>query len=375
MTASSDGYFYWLGDRMDGTTDIQDTATKYGFDGATGIDLPNEATGFVFTPDEKKALHVKYPQAYPNDTTWYTGDSVQLAIGQNVVGVTPVQLVGAYGALANGGTVYQPHVVAQVLKPGSPTDVPIAGTDPANVVRVVDPVVRAQVSLPDGTRGPIVDGLTGVTRNGTAATAFQGFNQSNFAIVGKTGTAQVNGKADTSIFASYVRGTRSTRWPQCSRRAASVPTPPRPWCATSTSTSPVRTSPPSSPSSRGRRTDAAPLGWPRSPLTFRALPAASTVAPALVKSSSAFLAASASLKFNSTSTAWPLKGVAIWRMSAMKLLEPLARELKKSSENSRPFLGCPVAPSPNQGMKMANKTRKKVTRRMIPTVIFLLFMV
>ena len=157
----------------------------------------------MFTPDEKKALHDKYPQAYPNDTTWYTGDSVQLAIGQNVVGVTPVQLVGAYGALANGGTVYQPHVVAQVLKPGSPTDVPIASTDPANVVRVVDPVVRAQVNLPDGTRGPIVDGLTGVTRSGTAATAFQGFNQSNFAIVGKTGTAQVNGKADTSVFASY----------------------------------------------------------------------------------------------------------------------------------------------------------------------------
>jgi penicillin-binding protein 2 len=81
--------------------------------------------------------------------------------------------------------------------------VPIASADPANVVRVVDPVVRSHVDLPDGTRGPIVDGLTGVTRTGTAGAAFAGFNQSNFAIVGKTGTAQVNGKADTSVFASY----------------------------------------------------------------------------------------------------------------------------------------------------------------------------
>ena len=187
---------------------MQDTAASFGFDSATGIDLPNEASGFVFTPDEKKALHEKYPEAYPNDTTWYTGDNVQLAIGQNVVVVTPIQLAGAYGALANGGTVYQPHVVAQVLKPGSPTDVPIASADPANVVRVVDPVVRAQVDLPDGTRDPIVDGLTSVTRTGTAGAAFAGFDQSNFPIVGKTGTAQVNGKADTSIFAAFAPGGR-----------------------------------------------------------------------------------------------------------------------------------------------------------------------
>ena len=90
-----------------------------------------------------------------------------------------------------------------MLKPSSPTGVPIGSTDPANVVRTVDPVVRSHVDLPDGTRGPIVDGLTGVTRSGTAATAFQGFNQANFSIVGKTGTAQVTGKADTSVFVSY----------------------------------------------------------------------------------------------------------------------------------------------------------------------------
>jgi penicillin-binding protein 2 len=203
LTVSSDVYFYTLGFRMDGTTDIQDTAASFGFDAATGIDLPNEASGFVFTPAEKKALHEKYPKAYPNDTSWYTGDSVQLAIGQNVVAVTPIQLVGAYGALANGGTVYQPHVAAQVLKPSSPANVPVTATAPTNVVRVVDPVVRSRVNLPDSTRGPIVDGLSGVTRSGTAATAFSGFNQTNFAIVGKTGTAQVNGKADTSVFASY----------------------------------------------------------------------------------------------------------------------------------------------------------------------------
>ena len=43
----------------------------------------------MFTPDEKKALHEKYPEAYPDDTSWYTGDNVQLAIGQGDVARHP----------------------------------------------------------------------------------------------------------------------------------------------------------------------------------------------------------------------------------------------------------------------------------------------
>jgi penicillin-binding protein 2 len=200
LTVSSDVYFYFLGDKMDGTTDIQDTARQFGFASSTGIDLPNEASGMVLTPAELKALHDKYPAAYP-DPEWYTGRNINLAIGQQVVLVSPVQLVGAYGALANGGTVYQPHVVARVMKPSS-TPRPL-DADPTDVVRVIDPVARSKVDMPDSTRGPIIDGLSQVTRSGTAATAFAGFDQSKFAIVGKTGTAQVNGKADTSVFASY----------------------------------------------------------------------------------------------------------------------------------------------------------------------------
>jgi penicillin-binding protein 2 len=203
LTVSSDVFFYYLGDRMDGTTDIQKAASSFGFDAPTGIDLPNESSGFVFTPDEKKALHDKYPEAYPNDTSWYTGDSIQLAIGQNVVAVTPMQLAGAYSALANGGTVYQPHVVNRVLLPSSRTGIPVDNPDTADVLRVIDPVVRSTVEMPASTRDPIVEGLSNVTRSGTAAGAFSSFDQRSFPILGKTGTAQVQGKADTSVFASY----------------------------------------------------------------------------------------------------------------------------------------------------------------------------
>lgn len=197
LTVSSDVYFYWLGDRMDGTTLIQDAATAFGFDKRTGIDLPNESAGYVLTKAEKKALSKKYPDAYPNGD-WYTGDNVQLAVGQNVVVVTPLQLARAYAAFANGGTVYQPQVVWKILRPNSST------TDPSDVLRVIEPVVKGTVTLPPDVRGPIASGLEGVTSgSGTGASAFVGFDQQAFRIVGKTGTAQVDGKADTSLFASY----------------------------------------------------------------------------------------------------------------------------------------------------------------------------
>lgn len=205
LTVSSDVYFYWLGHRMDGTTLIQDTAKAFGFGQRTGIDLPNESPGFVWTKADKKANHEKYPEAYP-DGDWYTGDNVQLAIGQNVITVTPLQLARAYAALANGGTVYRPHVAWRILRPGGDP------SRPSDVLVTIDPVVTGTVSLPPDVVDPILSGLGGVTTGaGTAATAFRGFDQNAFLVVGKTGTAQVDGKADTSLFASYGPA-RSPRW-------------------------------------------------------------------------------------------------------------------------------------------------------------------
>ncbi len=197
LTVSSDVYFYWLGDRMDGTTHIQDAASAYGLNARTGIDLPNESAGYVWTAADKKALHQKYPKQYP-DGDWFTGDNVQLAVGQYVITATPIQIARAYAAFANGGTVYQPHVAWRVLRANT------LPTEEGGILRTIDPVVVRTVSLPPEVRDPIVQGLAGVTTGlGTAASAFVGFDQSTFKVVGKTGTAQVQGKADTSLFASY----------------------------------------------------------------------------------------------------------------------------------------------------------------------------
>jgi penicillin-binding protein 2 len=208
LTVSVDTYFYNLGARMDGTTLLQETAQRWGFDAPTGIDLPGEAGGYVLTPDEKQALHDRYPDAYPYGD-WFTGDNVQLAIGQNVVVVTPLQLANAYAALGNGGTLYQPHVAWRVLR---------SGWDPAispepEVLRGIEPVVTRTVDASPEVMQVILDGLAGVTTasGGTAVGTFAGFDQNAFPVVGKTGTAQVEFyedgrqkfKADTSLFAAF----------------------------------------------------------------------------------------------------------------------------------------------------------------------------
>ncbi|MEY4131932.1 MAG: penicillin-binding protein 2 [Actinomycetota bacterium] len=200
LSISSDVFFYWLGARMDGTTLIQDTAASFGFDKATGIDLPNESPGYVLTPAEKRELVRKYPESY-QDGNWYTGDNVQLAIGQNVIVVTPLQLARAYAAFANGGTLYKPHVAWRILRPDTDLNQPIRSSD---VLETFQPEVVGTISMSPETRDAIAAGLAGATVGaGTAASAFGGWDMNAFPVAGKTGTAQVVNRADTSLFGAW----------------------------------------------------------------------------------------------------------------------------------------------------------------------------
>jgi penicillin-binding protein 2 len=166
---------------------IQETAKDLGFDAGTGIPL-DEQKGYVLTPGSKSQLHEQYPDAFPNGD-WFTGDNVQLAIGQNAVVVTPLQLANAYSALANGGTLYSPNIAIRITTGGT-----------TDVLRKIEPRVLHQVAMPPEFRDPIMQGLTGAVNdgNGTAYGAFRSFP--NWQVAGKTGTAQVSGKQDTALF-------------------------------------------------------------------------------------------------------------------------------------------------------------------------------
>lgn len=81
---------------------------KFGLTKRLGIDLPNEAAGFLPSPDWKQKA---------KNERWYIGDTYNITIGQGDVLVTPLQVASYTAALANGGTLYEPHLVEALLTP------------------------------------------------------------------------------------------------------------------------------------------------------------------------------------------------------------------------------------------------------------------
>jgi penicillin-binding protein 2 len=112
---SSDIYFYTLGggnpytgQRGVGADKMAEYGRLLGFGAPTGIDLPGEARGIL--PDPRWKLEELGEE-------WTIGNTYHMAIGQGFDAVTPLQLLQAYAAVANGGTVYRPHVLKEVREP------------------------------------------------------------------------------------------------------------------------------------------------------------------------------------------------------------------------------------------------------------------
>ena len=111
---SSDIYFYTLAGGSPMSSTVQgvgpDNIAKYGrmlgFGAPTGIDLPGEAAGIMPDPAWKEQTFGE---------PWSIGNTYHEAIGQGYVAVTPIQLLNAYAAVANGGTLYVPHLLKQVV--------------------------------------------------------------------------------------------------------------------------------------------------------------------------------------------------------------------------------------------------------------------
>jgi len=98
---SSDTFFYQMAIKL-GIDRLGHWAQQLGFGERTGIGLPGEARGIVISREWAQS------QGRPDV---YTGELAQAGIGQNVIAVTPLQLLNAYAALANGGRLLQPTVV------------------------------------------------------------------------------------------------------------------------------------------------------------------------------------------------------------------------------------------------------------------------
>lgn len=105
---SSDIFFYTVGGGFGnqaglGIDRLEYWYRQFGLGSPTGIDLPGEASGLIPTPQWKKSTF---------NEPWYLGDTYFTAIGQYSVQVTPIQIVRATAAVANGGKLFTPTLLA-----------------------------------------------------------------------------------------------------------------------------------------------------------------------------------------------------------------------------------------------------------------------
>jgi penicillin-binding protein 2 len=182
LAESCDTYFYKIGNTFyergsEGRVRMQQWARTFGFGSATGLDIGGEQLGLLPTPDWRwKTFKSDW------DRAWNPGDSIQLAIGQKDLLVTPLQMTAFYAMLANGGELVTPHLVSNVEQTG-------AKGSPRVVVRRFAPRLPKSSGIDPGALEAVRDGLYRATHS-TAGTSSGVFGNYSIPISGKTGTAE-----------------------------------------------------------------------------------------------------------------------------------------------------------------------------------------
>jgi penicillin-binding protein 2 len=161
-------------------TALPDMARAFGLGAATGIEIP-EFAGQVPDPEWKQQA---------TGTDWAPGDAVQLAIGQSVLNVTPLQVARFVAALGNGGTLYRPQLVERIQN--------AEGV----VSRQFEPVAEARLALKPETLAAIQQGMRQAV-SAARGTAYRRFLNFSIPVFGKTGTAESGIQDPHAWFAGY----------------------------------------------------------------------------------------------------------------------------------------------------------------------------
>ncbi|MDT5157711.1 MAG: penicillin-binding protein 2 [Acidobacteriota bacterium] len=194
IRVSCDGYFYRLGLKM-GLDGIMQMVDEFDLNKKTGVDLPHELVSWTPSREFKARFN-------PHDAEWKDIDTVYASFGQVYDFVTPLAMLRAQAAIANGGRLYVPHL----LKEAKP--VSAVGPFAARPRQTFDHPDPKLLDIPADQHQLVVGGMWAVVNEpgGTGGAArVQGFD-----VAGKTGTAQVVGlgkdtgkNKDHSWFVSY----------------------------------------------------------------------------------------------------------------------------------------------------------------------------
>lgn len=187
--AESVNTFFYLAGGGDNETNtglgvkrITDYARRFGLGQLTQVDLPGEQSGFLPSKGWKEEQ---------KDEPWYIGDTYHLAIGQGDILVTPIQVANYTAAIANGGTLYRPHLVSCLSSPDG------------NVFHTIEATALNEEAASPGAVATVQRGLREAVLTGSA----KQMQQLPFSSAGKTGTAQFGQEEKThswfTAFAPY----------------------------------------------------------------------------------------------------------------------------------------------------------------------------
>ena len=185
LAQSCDTYFYQVGRDFyelpeDRGHPLQNWASRFGFGAADRH--RRRARGSRPRADTRVAAAAYSGPSYTEiDRTWKPGYSIQMAIGQGDLLVTPLQMTRFYAMIANGGQLVTPHIVEDVER-GDPRS-------PHVEQRFTPPPPTSHRRRPGRARNRAHDGLYEATHsaNGTSSGVFGSFPVD---IAGKTGTAE-----------------------------------------------------------------------------------------------------------------------------------------------------------------------------------------
>jgi len=181
IAQSVNTFFYAIGGGYQdiqglGLDKIREYAERFGLNAKLGIDIPGETTGFIPTKEWKEKT---------KGEKWYIGDTYHLAIGQGDLLVTPLQVNSYIATIANGGTLYTPHLVKK-----------IAGNE-------VDPIIIHSQVVDDTNLAVVRAGMRETVISGSA----KSLQSLPIEVAAKTGTAEfgVDGKTHAwfTAFAPY----------------------------------------------------------------------------------------------------------------------------------------------------------------------------
>lgn len=188
LTRSCNPYFYHIGldlYQADEPGALSEMARAFGLGELTGIEI-DEVAGSVPGPGNSQG-------------EWQAINSVQLAIGQDELQVTPLQVARYIAAVGNGGTLYRPQLVDRLEN------------SLGDVLDSFEPEVQGNLPVSDENLAAIQQAMVDVVR-AEKGTARRRFLTLNLNIAGKTGTASTDGVGDPhSWFGAYTFEGREDR--------------------------------------------------------------------------------------------------------------------------------------------------------------------